>query len=261
MSPPESEWMLWAKRLRTSIRAELDGELEALPSRYAQLAQDRTQLASLKTEIKDLAKSYEHLHHSNLALQSEAKIWQGTTMHLTKQLEHVVGALDQFKRDSRVAKEQRQLELQALREQVEGFTKSPGTERRDRAASKPLSGATTADNGLGVAVAASSPQSGLPCPQPNDCTITQGRATYEEYLASGEGFTQAVLEQAEIQAVKAYVQGMRQPFRRKPVCEALEAKGWTWENARHEIQKIVDEGKRRRRSRRTIQLPPLKVDT
>ncbi|KAL8706704.1 MAG: hypothetical protein Q9201_000229 [Fulgogasparrea decipioides] len=261
MSPPESEWMLWAKRLRTSIRTELDEELEALPSRYAQLVQDTTQLASLKTEVKDLAKSYEHLHHSNLALQSEAKIWQGTTLHLTKNLEHVVGTLDQFKRDSLVAEEQQQLELQALRKQIEGLTKSPGTERRDTAAMRPFSEATTTDNGLSIAVTSPSPHSGLPCPQQNDCTISQGRLTYEEYLASGEGFIRAVLEQAELQAVKAYVQGMRQPFRKKPVWEALEAKGWTWENARHELQKIVDEGKRRRRSRRTIQLPPLKVDT
>lgn len=121
-------------------------------------------------------------------------------------------------------------------------------------ASKPFSEATTADNGLNPGDASpkdfSSPPQYIP-------KISQGRATYEEYLASGEIFVRAALDQAEVQAVKAYIQGMRQPFRRKPVWEALEAKGWTWENARHELQKIVDEGKRRRRSRRTVQLPPL----
>ena len=82
--------------------------------------------------------------------------------------------------------------------------------------------------------------------------ISQDKATYEEYLGAGEHFVQAAKEKAEADAVKAFVQGISQPFRRKPVVNTLEARGWTWENAKDEIRRIIDEGKRRRSGRRTV---------
>lgn len=131
----------------------------------------------------------------------------------------------------------------------------PKTAAKSPAASKPFSEATTVD--VGFDEATQLPQ-GFVRSQQNDWAISQGRATYEDYLASGDTFVRAVVAQSEVQAVKAFVQGMRQAFRRKPVSKALEEKGWTWKNARYELQQIVDEGKRRRRSRRTVELPPLK---
>lgn len=98
-------------------------------------------------------------------------------------------------------------------------------------------------------------------PQQFHSSISQGKETYQEYLASGETFVREILQQSEAQAVKAYVKGMKQKFRRQAVWTALETKGWTWAKARHEIQMIIDEGKKRRQGRRTMQLPSLgKVD-
>lgn len=137
MPAPEEEWMLWAKRLKSSIRAEIDEELRALPSRYAQVAQDTAQVDVLREQIKDLETSHKHVHQSNLALQAQARgiesdsatldqrlttesnTWHKTTMHLAKQLEHVVSAFDQFKREAQAAEESRQRELHELRKQIE----------------------------------------------------------------------------------------------------------------------------------------------
>lgn len=99
-------------------------------------------------------------------------------------------------------------------------------------------------------------------PPQHNLKLSQGRATYEEYVNNGEDFVRAAVRQTEIRAVKAVVSGMRQAFRRKEIWKVLEEKGWMWAIARQELQKIVDEGKRRRANRRTINLPSLKeMDT
>ncbi|KAL8937543.1 MAG: hypothetical protein Q9211_003628 [Gyalolechia sp. 1 TL-2023] len=273
MSAPESEWMLWAKRLRTSIRAELDAEIEALPTRYASLVQDTSHINSLKERVQDLAVSSEHTNTANEVLKSRIELIESDaadreqqhgialedlrdiTKNLTRQLEHVIGAFEQLKREARVAEEQRQHELERTRKHMDEPKAKSATELQGRAASKSFSEATTVDIGFEEAT---QPPPDFGQSQQNDWAISQGRATYEDYLASGDTFVRAVVAQSEVQAVKAFIQGMRQAFRRKPVSKALEKKGWTWKNARYELQQIVDEGKRRRRSRRTVELPPLK---
>ncbi|KAL8829041.1 MAG: hypothetical protein Q9170_006343 [Blastenia crenularia] len=273
MSAPESEWMLWAKRLRTSIREELDAELQTLPTRYASVTQNTAQLDSLKERLEDLAVSSEHIHNVNLSLQSrigeleseatyreqrfasESEDLQNASSDLARQLEHVVGAFEQLKRESRIAEGQRREELERLRMQIDEHKGGTVTGSQGRATSKPFSETTTADVGFDETLTSSGD---LLRSQLDDIVISQGRATYEEYLASGDAFVRGVVAQSEVQAVKAFVQGMRQAFRRKPVWKALEEKGWTWMNARYELQQVVDECKWRRRSRRTVHLPPLK---
>ncbi|KAI4260435.1 MAG: hypothetical protein LQ352_000297 [Teloschistes flavicans] len=276
MAPPESEWMLWAKRIQMSIRAELDKELQTLPNRYAVIAPDRARLDSLQDQVKDLTTSHDHAHLSNQTLRdrveeleaehsilhrkaaTESNTRQETTANLAKQLEDVAATFARFKRDSWATEEEKRRELQGLKKQIEGLTgkKEPGREEviltEFSPVSKTFSEATTADECTDVTTNA---PKNIPPPQQQDWSIAQGRATYAEYLASGEKFIREVLEQSEVQAVKAYINGMKQPFRQRAVVEALEINGWTWQNARHELQKIVDEGKRRRQSRRSIKLP------
>ncbi len=69
----------------------------------------------------------------------------------------------------------------------------------------------------------------------------QGNLTLKEYLAYGEGMMQVY----EAQAVKDFVNGMNEFARRKVVWDKLEKVGWTWANAKPEIQKMVDGTKRR----------------
>ncbi|KAL8642862.1 MAG: hypothetical protein Q9228_000509 [Teloschistes exilis] len=246
---------------------DFDKELQNLSNRYAETTPDRAEIESLKDQIEDLATSHDHVHLSNQTLgnrvqeletehsilerkaTTESKTRRETTADLAKQLEDVVAAFDQFKKDSWVIEEEKQRELQGLRKQIEGLTKIAESGRE---VSKTFSEATTADECIDVTTNA---PKNLPPPQQHNWSIAQGRATYAEYLVSGEKFIREVLEQSEVQAVKAYVNGMKQPFRQKAVVEALETNGWTWQNARNELQKIVDEGKRRRQSRRSIKLP------
>ncbi|KAL8781594.1 MAG: hypothetical protein Q9213_005944 [Squamulea squamosa] len=292
MPPPESEWMLWAMRLKTSLRAELDKEAQSMRTRRAELEQDRAMLNTLKNDIKNLAARNEHLQDSNSGLQDrilevesssiareqnsaiESDILREAARLLAEQLKGVVEGFEQFKRESKTRQETQQREQQELREQVVRLMSKIHAEDQKKAGpfdlieiSKPKASfvdpmaarktfleATTVDDGPDEVI--EQPQS-YHDPQPADLSITQGKATYQEYLATGESFVKRAVQQAEAQAVKAYIQGMRQRFRRKPVWDTLEAKGWTWANAKQEMQTIIDEGRRRRQSRRTIQLPPL----
>ena len=75
----------------------------------------------------------------------------------------------------------------------------------------------------------------------------QGNSTLKEYLTYGEGMMQIY----EAQAVKDFVNGMNEYARRKIVWDKLEKVGWTWANAKHEVQKMM-EGTKRRPKRRAM---------
>ena len=75
----------------------------------------------------------------------------------------------------------------------------------------------------------------------------QGNSTLKDYLAYGEGMMQIY----EAQAVKDFVNGMNEYARRKVVWDKLEKVGWTWANAKHEIQKMMD-GTKRKSKRRAL---------
>ena len=75
----------------------------------------------------------------------------------------------------------------------------------------------------------------------------QGNSTLTEYLAYGEGMMQLY----EAQAVKDFVNGMNEYARRKAVWDKLEKVGWTWANAKYEIQKMMD-GTKQRPKRRAL---------
>ncbi|KAL8729830.1 MAG: hypothetical protein Q9166_004471 [cf. Caloplaca sp. 2 TL-2023] len=259
MSSPESEWMLWAMRLKTSIQAEFNVELQSLHTCCAKLEQATASIDTLKIHIEELTASNEHLHHANISLQDRIReVESEAAINLAQQVQHVVKNFEQLQKQSKAAEEKQQRQHKDWMQQTEGLKLNAGVEGRGEAVLKTLSEATTIDDGPDEAVG---PPEGFYHPQQSDGSISQGKATYQEYLLSGERFIQNALRESEARAVKAYIQGMRQRFRRKPVWDALEGKGWTWENARHEIQMIIDEGKRRRQNRRTIQLPPLgKID-
>ena len=73
----------------------------------------------------------------------------------------------------------------------------------------------------------------------------QGNSTLKDYLAYGDGMMQVY----EAQAVKDFVNGINEFARREVVWDKLEKVGWTWANAKPEIQKMVDCTKRRSKRR------------
>lgn len=268
-------------RLKTAIRADVEQEVQSLRT---ELEQAKASSESLKEHLKDITASNEHLHDANLSLQdrihrtesacitraqtsaTEHAILHKADTNLEQQLKHLIENFEQFKRESTAAEGQHHLELAGMRNQIERLGLTTDADRPGKAGpwrtilptkiqscsadlavvTKTFSEATTMDDDPGKANG--SPE-GFCNPQKSKWTISQGKRSYKEYLELGESF----IQEAEAQAVKTYVQGMKSRFRRQPVWDALEKKGWTWQNARREIQRIVDEGKKRLQNRRTIQ--------
>ncbi|KAL8999684.1 MAG: hypothetical protein Q9169_001501 [Polycauliona sp. 2 TL-2023] len=267
MNVAESEWMLWAMRLKTWVRTELDQTTQTVQSintRCANVEEATAMLDTLKGDVQRLTASNEHLQRTNSALQdriselesipttrdrtaaTESNDLREACKLLSEQLKDVVEDLDRFKRESKASEDEWRREQQ---EQMVGLRSSIGASKKRKAAHEASSDASASE--------ASDSSDVVSQPQESKSGIRQGKETYPEYLASGEIFVQKMVQQAEAQAVKAYVKGMKQKSRRQAVCTALEAKDWTWGNARHEIQMIIDEGKKRRQGRRTMQLPSL----
>ncbi|KAL8672181.1 MAG: hypothetical protein Q9168_003345 [Polycauliona sp. 1 TL-2023] len=273
MAPPESEWMLWAMRLKTWVRTELDQasqQVQSTETRCAKLEETTAMLDSLKGDVERLTASNEHLQHTNSASQdrilelesnaitrdraaaTEANGLREASRLLSEQLKAVVEGFNDFKRESRESEERQRQEQEELKQQMMGLRASIEERKADHEA------ASEAGSMDDITSEASEPSEAAPQPQGLHPGISQGKGTYAEYLAAGESFVKEILQQSEAQAVKAYVKGMKQRSRRQAVRTALEAKGWTWGNARHEIQMIIDEGKRRRQGRRVaMQLPSL----
>ncbi|KAI4288541.1 MAG: hypothetical protein L6R35_002192 [Caloplaca aegaea] len=280
MPPVESELILWAQRQLTAFRGILEEALQALPSRFPFLTQGPVRLNTLEEQTRTLAADSKHtiqtvksLHDRMLDFEREADTLQHreyairtetldqTVRDLMRQLDHTVGAHEQFKRDTRATAEAQELQIKELKNQIRTTTLAIDTEKPTRAPSKPLSEATTLDVSSNVGHGGPELPTTYPAPH-SDWNMTQGRTSYKDYVASGEAFVQAALRQTEAQAVKALISGMRQPFRRKPIEKILEEKGWTWAIAKRELQKIVDEGAKRRANKRTIRLPTMKeMDT
>ncbi|KAL9020962.1 MAG: hypothetical protein Q9185_001789 [Variospora sp. 1 TL-2023] len=263
-----------------NVAGILEEALQALPSRFPFLTQGPVRLNTLEEQTQTLAADSKHtiqtvksLHDRMQDLEREADTLQHreyvirtetldqTVRDLTRQLDHTVGAHEQFKRDTRATAEAQELQIRELKNQIRTTTLAIDTEKPRRAPSKPLSEATTLD--VSSNIGHGGPESPTTYPAPHsDWNMTQGRTSYKDYVASGEAFVQAALRQTEAQAVKALISGMRQPFRRKPIEKILEEKGWTWAIAKRELQKIVDEGAKRRANKRTVRLPTMKeMDT
>lgn len=85
-------------------------------------------------------------------------------------------------------------------------------------------------------------------------TIQQGKSSLAEYLKLGDEFVYRKIRQSETEAVKEYVNGIRENFRKVPLWQKLEKQGWTWNNARAEIHRSVQDCSRRKRNQRHLDL-------
>ncbi|KAL8869688.1 MAG: hypothetical protein Q9174_004081 [Haloplaca sp. 1 TL-2023] len=250
MSAPPEEWMLWAIRIRNSVKAQINEAIEALPSRYPQLDNDTGETNSLQKnidrQVESAAASFDE------RLTNESRKWQAATLPLADRLEQINSSFSQFSQFQEATQKtiaDQQQELSRITVQLADLIDKTGMKDQGKRVSTSFSEATTTTDGEDRA---GTPPQSQPTIAQQSPLISQNKATYEEYLDIGEHFVQAAKEKAEADAVKAFVQGISQPFRRKPVIDTLEAKGWTWENARDEIRRIIDEGKRRRGGRRTV---------
>ncbi len=87
---------------------------------------------------------------------------------------------------------------------------------------------------------------------PNIKMAAQGSSPIEEYVKYGEVVVITGVKQYEVEAVKTFISGLRDKYAQQLLISRLERVGWTWEKAKEEIQRIIEEGRKRKRSRRTM---------
>lgn len=75
----------------------------------------------------------------------------------------------------------------------------------------------------------------------------QGESTLENYIRYGEAAVWRAVRLYETRAVKAFVSGMSDKHERALLWEALAEEGWTWQNAREGIRRMVSDGRKRKR--------------
>ena len=148
MSPPESEWMLWAMRLKTWVRAELDQpsqDIESISTRCAKVEEATAVLGDLKGEVERITASNEHLQRTVFALQgrilevesesitrnrtsaTETSDLREASRLLSEQLKDVIQEFDQVKRESKATREVQRREQQELKQQIAVLIASIGT--------------------------------------------------------------------------------------------------------------------------------------
>ena len=113
MSAPPEEWMLWAMRIRNSVRAQINEAIEALPSRYPQLDNDTADTESFQERIVNLnttittytsasancrqTREVESATASfDQRLTNESKKWQAVTLPIAGQLEQINDSSSHF---------------------------------------------------------------------------------------------------------------------------------------------------------------------
>lgn len=152
MPPVESELILWAQRQLTAFRGILEEALQALPSRFPFLTQGPVRLNTLEEQTRTLAADSKHtiqtvksLHDRMLDFEREADTLQHreyairtetldqTVRDLMRQLDHTVGAHEQFKRDTRATAEAQELQIKELKNQIRTTTLAIDTEKPTRA--------------------------------------------------------------------------------------------------------------------------------
>ena len=80
----------------------------------------------------------------------------------------------------------------------------------------------------------------------------QGNEALEEYIHYGKAFLAEELQQYDIRAAKTFVSGMKSKYYRVTLWEKLEVLGWSTRNATEEAQRILEDGKRRKKRRQRL---------
>lgn len=75
----------------------------------------------------------------------------------------------------------------------------------------------------------------------------QGEMTLEKYVRYGEAAVWRAVRLYETRAVKAFVCGMTDKHQRALLWDTLAEEGWTWQNARENIRRMVNDGRKRKR--------------
>ena len=281
--------MLWAKQFKDEHQALLR-RVKSMESSYAELTTSSKHLQKqqddLQSKYKDLQSKYDEVQKDNDSLTqkvsklekvivdssvaNDAKFrqLQDSDDLLRKGLESNVESVEQWRCSAEASHQSLKEGIRNLRLQQDDLATSLQIYHRDRtgmcrrqrgndiflsdtpAVSKSFSQATTVDEVMDM-----DESSGLSiedCLQEDLNLVSQGKMTLEEYLKYGDDAIERAIKAYETRATKAFVDGMRDIYQKKPLGDRLDEQGWTWQTTRDELHRMIEDVKRRRRNKRYI---------
>lgn len=96
-------------------------------------------------------------------------------------------------------------------------------------------------------------------PQEKINGLAQSQLTLEEYFSYSKDFMGRVRANEEGIVVRAFVAGLRDKVIRIPLQEVLDVKGWTWEETKAEIERVIAHMQKIKRTKRYT-VPPEEMD-
>ena len=89
--------------------------------------------------------------------------------------------------------------------------------------------------------------------------MAQGQLTLEEYFTYGQDLINRARKTEEDKVMRAFVAGVRDNVWRMPLQEVLNEKGWTWEETKAQMERVIAQTQKKKRTKRFI-VPPEKMD-
>lgn len=87
-------------------------------------------------------------------------------------------------------------------------------------------------------------------PQEEIKGLAQSQLTLEEYFAYGKDLMGRARANEEDKVVRAFVAGLRDKVIRIPLQEVLDMKGWTWEETKAEMERVIANMQKIKRTKR-----------
>ncbi|KAI4136029.1 MAG: hypothetical protein LQ347_000148 [Umbilicaria vellea] len=296
MSPPDAEWLLWAKRFHMEYHSLLQ-RFTALEKSARQRQERAFGNEEMLDQIEALTRASNALRESNLNLekdigvlkkivqrtQDEAKLANSehqkslAELDATKKriwkLENGIDRITSDQSGEDAKKQHRVLQAridrltQELHQWQSGVT--AGNQRQEninfsrklklRASKTPKGSASQATTVAGTVVVNDTAAEVADTPQEKINGLAQSQLTLEEYFSYSKDFMGRVRANEEGIVVRAFVAGLRDKVIRIPLQEVLDVKGWTWEETKAEIERVIAHMQKIKRTKRYT-VPPEEMD-
>ena len=92
----------------------------------------------------------------------------------------------------------------------------------------------------------------LEASNPSDGMAEQGSLSVEEYIKYADEIVVESMTRYEVRAVRTFVSGMKDKYAQHLLTERLNKAGWTWVMAKQELHRMIEDGRKRKRKRRTM---------
>ena len=80
----------------------------------------------------------------------------------------------------------------------------------------------------------------------------QGSSSVEEYIQYADKVIAEIIMRHEVEAVKSFVRGLKDKYAQHLLTDRLDKAEWTWVMAKEELHRMLEEGRKRKKRRRTM---------